>query len=168
MAKLEKKDILSERSEPRYHMGKSPKGTEGIIICKKCQAVYYKKAWHNDLSLFQLYKNREKTKYTLCPACKKIQQGFIEGIIIIEGKFLKEHQKELLALSKNLEEKSTLNNPLNKIVDIEKGKDKIIIYTAQINLAKSIAKAIKSAFKARMEIKWSHKNKLVYINIRRE
>jgi len=134
------------------------KGTEETILCSKCKAIYYGKCWHKNARLFE--KNIKCTKKILCPACKWTKTNLAEGIIVLTLKDnLKE--KEILNLVRNVETKAKLRDPEDRIMKINKEENKITILTTENQLALSIAKQIKRAFKGDLKIKWSHNEDVV-------
>jgi hypothetical protein len=158
------------------------KGQKEIILCPKCKAVYYDKCWHKNLKLFE--KNIKNAKKFLCPACKWTKTNLAEGVIVLN---LKNNlrEKEILNLIKNVEARAKLRDPEDRIIKINKScdfiysssqqtleysgkmrdkeKNKIIILTTENQLAVSIAKQIKRAFKGELKIKWSHDEDVVRI-----
>ncbi|MEK9130194.1 MAG: BCAM0308 family protein [Patescibacteria group bacterium] len=139
------------------------KGLNKMILCPKCKAVFYNKCWHKDLKF--LRENRENIKTAekiLCPACKWTKLNLAEGVIVLnlENNF---KEKEILNLVKNVETRAQLRDPEDRIIKIEKEKNKIIILTTENQLALSIAKQIKRAFKGELNIKWSHNEDVVRI-----
>ncbi|MFH1837882.1 MAG: hypothetical protein ABH808_00045 [Candidatus Kuenenbacteria bacterium] len=138
------------------------KGLGEIILCQKCKAIYYEKCWHKDLNFL---KGKDKIKHTkkgLCTACKWTKANLAEGVIILnlENEF---KEKEILNLVKNVETRAQLRDPEDRVIKINKEKNKIIILTSENQLALSIAKQIKRAFKGELEIKWSHNEDVVRI-----
>jgi len=166
--KNSREEILKLRAEPRYHMKKRAKGSSQIIICPHCHACYFKKLWHKNCSLYKKINGFDKVKSSLCPTCRKIKDKVIEGQLVLSGSYLKAHQEEILNQIYNLEEKSKQRNPLNVIEAVEEGPDKITIYTAQNNLAKSLGKAIYQSHKGKLKIHFSHREKFVYLHWHRD
>lgn len=137
------------------------KGSKEMILCSKCKAVYYDKCWHKNLKhLREIKENIKQAKKILCPACKWTKANLAEGVIILNlENNLKE--KEILNLVKNVEARAKLRDPEDRIIKINKEENKITILTTENQLALSIAKQIKKAFKGELKIKWSHNEDVV-------
>jgi len=69
------------------------------------------------------------------------------GVIRISGKFLLDHENEILNLVKREGKLSEERNPKAKIVKIEKADGGILIEVSEHNLAMKIGKALHSAYK---------------------
>ncbi|MEK7167145.1 MAG: hypothetical protein AAB732_01920 [Patescibacteria group bacterium] len=153
------------------------KGIGKIILCSKCKAVYYNKCWHKNLNFLKGKNTTKSIKKFLCPACKWTKTNLAEGVIILnlENNFREKEilnlennfrEKEILNLVKNVETRAKLRDPEDRIIKINKEKNKITILTTENQLAISIAKQIQRAFKGELKIKWSHNEDAVRIEWR--
>ena len=131
-------------------------GKKGALVCPKCKAVYKNKSWHHK----EKYTNKEikemgGAKPYKCPACIRKESDTCEGFLILKN-VPKDKEKEILALVKNIGEKAEKTDVLDRIIKLKKDKDGIMIETTENQLAVKLGKQIKSAFKGKLEIHWSH------------
>ncbi|OGZ34210.1 MAG: hypothetical protein A3I88_01380 [Candidatus Portnoybacteria bacterium RIFCSPLOWO2_12_FULL_39_9] len=158
-------------------------GEIDILMCQKCEAVYYYKSWHHRLEDYQsLSEDKPRTfsgyashkiynpekargkriKFILCPACQMIKDKKYEGRIILKNA-PPEKKEEILGLVKNIGERAFQRDPLDRIISIKSKKGDIEILTTENQLAVSIGKQIKRAFKGSLEIQWSHQESIARI-----
>ncbi|MBI4653351.1 hypothetical protein HY750_03810 [Candidatus Kuenenbacteria bacterium] len=139
------------------------KGQKETSLCPKCKAIYYDKCWHKNSKFFK--ENIKWAKKVLCPACKWTKTNLAEGVIILnlENNL---REKEILNLVKNVGARAILRDPEDRVMKINKEKNKITILTTENQLAVSIAKQIKRAFKGELKIKWSHNEDAVRVEWR--
>jgi hypothetical protein len=84
------------------------------------------------------------------------------GIIKISGKFLLDHEEEVL----NLVKKQSTDNKL--ITDISKNSDTILVKTSDHNLAIRIGKALHSAYKGEHDFKFREGEKFAEVTWKRD
>ena len=90
------------------------------------------------------------------------------GIIRISGKFLLDHETEIINLIKHEDKLAQERNPNHKVTKIEKEDDMLIVETSVHNLAERIGHALKRAYKGEFELKFRPGEKFVEIDWRRE
>lgn len=120
--------------------------------CTQCNITYVDKHWKLKA------KPEEMKNPIICPACKKIKDGYFEGILCIKGEFAKIHKDEIMNLLKNEEQKQRTKTALPRIGKIEEKDDMIIVYTTNDKLAYRFGKALFQAYKGDLSIKWSDGN----------
>ncbi len=135
-------------------------------ICSKCRSVYHNKRWVKDEELYKnLMKNPDKVVFTVCPACQKIETGYMEGDVELKGDFLFKHKDEIVNLIKNTAEKANYINPLERIekINIDEENKTIEIITADDKLAQRIGKNIERAYKGTIEYSFSKEDKMTRV-----
>lgn len=131
----------------------SSKKHKGVVVCPQCKLVFIDGKWK---------KTAIPDSYTeqLCPACRRINDSYFGGILILKSELLKTKKDEILNLIKNKEASAQIANPLRRIGKIEqKGEDELIIYTTFEHLATSIGKAVKRAYKGELTIQYKEDEK---------
>ena len=98
-------------------------------------------------------------------APKQIEGG---GLVTLSGAFLKDHEDEILGLIKHESALSEESNPAHKVTSIEKKDDKIIVKTAMHGLAMHIGKSLMHAYKGDHKFTFSHDEKYVEVDWRRD
>lgn len=139
---------------PRKERHEFPKGKLGLIFCKECEAVYYKKSWHRNLRNYKNLKENLAVKFSLCPACEMIKNKQFEGEIIIKNtpdKIL----NNLKHLIESFCKKAYERDPMDRLIGIKEIKKDLIITTTENQLAVKLAKKIKETFK-KVDVKISY------------
>jgi len=135
-----------------------PKGKLGLVFCKDCNAVYYKKSWHHNLRNYKNIRENLPIKFSLCPACKMIKNKQFEGEIIIKNipsGIFNELEHLIMTFSRRAYER----DPMDRLVAIKKNKSEMTITVTENQLAVKIAKKIKDTFKS---AKWRIDMKISY------
>src|SRR3989344_2819152 len=110
-------------------------GRAGLTMCRKCRAVYFKKAWHKSAETFLIQKkNGAKISFSLCPACTMIQRGEYEGIITIKD-VPKKKSAEIVGLVKNFCAHAEEKDPMDRLIAIKEIKKMLVITTTENQLA---------------------------------
>lgn len=129
------------------------------LICKTCQAAYYDKSWHHDLSgdrhLKEKNIDKKQINFVLCPACQMIKNKQYEGLITINNT-PKKIKDEMIHLIKNMGNTAYEMDPLNRVSKIKESKNIIEVWTTENQLAKKIANKLKSTFPQQLGAKKIH------------
>ncbi len=138
-------------------------GRHEISICKECHAVYRGKKWFINEELYKTNVKNKTANMVVCPACLKIRDNFPGGVVTLKGGFPKSHEDEILNLVRNEGDRSLRDNPLERIMSINKIKGTLEIQTTNEKLAQKIGKAVYKAYSGELEYKWSEQNKFVRV-----
>lgn len=165
---IKKKEFINDP----YSMKQAPKG---MLECPKCHAVFYRKRWSfpETPSLptrkARIVGPKKPTKQILvpqsfvCPACRKLQDGYAEGFLKIHWPNWGAHKAEVLSLIHNEEHQAARNNPLERVMTIRTRPDGADIETTTEHFAQRLGKHLDRAFKGSIEYRWSHKDKCVRV-----
>jgi len=141
---------------------------EEAAICRECRAVFAGGRWQLYDQAGPELRRASHVVETLCPACHKIHDRQPGGIVSLTGRFLKEHDTEIINLI-NHENRSAMNiNPLERIMDIERSEDGLTVYTTNEKLAQKIGRAVHKAYSGDVEYKWSEDTRLARVNWHRD
>ncbi|PIR02809.1 MAG: hypothetical protein CO144_01555 [Candidatus Nealsonbacteria bacterium CG_4_9_14_3_um_filter_35_11] len=143
------------------------KGKKDISICKKCGVVYWYKSWHHRLSDYPQLKLTKNIRFTLCPACRMINNKEYEGEIVIED-ISPEIENDLINTISNVGKLAFERDSQDRIISIKtiaQKPIKIQVLTTENQLAVKIAKKIKKAFAAKPRIKYSKEESVIRVNI---
>ena len=155
-----------------YSMKGAPKG---LLQCPECQAVYHRKRWSlpgtpsSRLAKSTASGPKKPTRQVMvpesfvCPACRKLRDGYAEGFLAIHWPNWGDHKTEVLGLIHNEESRAARNNPLERIMSIRTRPDGADIETTTEHFAQRLGKHLGRAFKGTINYKWSHKDKLARI-----
>lgn len=170
-----KKSIIKEEKIEFYNSRRNqhefPKGKTGLVFCRICNAVYYKKSWHKNLRYYKNLREDLPVNFSVCPACKMIENRQFEGEIAIYN-VPEKISENLIHLVENFGQRAYFQDPLHRVIGVRKTREAIIITTTENQLAVKIAKKIKDTFKSaswiiEMKISYSPKpSDVAYIKIR--
>jgi hypothetical protein len=156
------KDFLPKNFSWRFPKSKKEeqeygKGKKDILVCEKCGAFYWYKSWHHHLSDYPELKESKNINFTLCPACKMIENGKYEGEILVEN-IDTDKETEVENLIQNFSETAFEKDPMDRIISIEKiAKGMLRVLTTENQMAKQLAKKLKRTFKGRVNFTFSKK-----------
>lgn len=137
--------------------GKLPDPT----VCTACGAMYRDGRWIWGSAPVDAHR-------TLCPACRRIQDDYPAGLVIVEGEFAASHRAEIIGLVRNLEEREKPEHALKRIMRIEEGKDgSLEIATTDVHLARGIGDALHHAYQGDLDSHYTDKENLIRVHWRR-
>lgn len=138
-------------------------------ICPVCNAVYHKKHWSFDPSLVHEARKDKNAKADKCPACRKVEDKYAMGKVFLSGSFINEHVDELINIIKSEERRAKENNPLDRLILIEKRDGNIYAETTSDALAMRIGHHLKESYKGGDEnFKFRRGDKFVEVHWQRE
>ncbi|HOI60386.1 MAG TPA: hypothetical protein PKU93_03625 [Candidatus Pacearchaeota archaeon] len=151
----------SKKEESEF--GKSKKG---VLVCKKCNALLWQGSWHHK---YEIKKNIRKNKhngFTICPACKMIEDKIYEGEVIIEN-INPEIKNYVVNTIKNKGEEGFKSDPQDRIISVHNDdyNGKINVLTTENQLALKIARKIKKSFNGTMKVIYSKKESVVRVHV---
>ncbi len=102
---------------------------------------------------------------TTCPACRRIEDDYPAGVVIVEGAFATRHRAEILGLARNLEEREKRPHPLKRIMRIAHPDDgPIAIATTDARLARGIGDALHRAYEGELDVRYTDKEDLLRVH----
>ena len=155
-----------------YSMKGAPKG---LLQCPECHAVYHRKRWSfSGTSSSGSPKSaasgpKKPTRQVMvpenfvCPACRKLRDGYAEGFLAIYWPNWEDHKTEILGLIHNEESRASRINPLERVMSIRTRPDGADIETTTEHFAQRLGKHLDRAFKGKIAYQWSHKDKLARV-----
>ena len=152
---LKRKQYDNRIMHPHTEEHEIPRGYKGLVLCKNCNAAYFKKSWHHNLRNYQDERRDHQIKFLLCPACKMIENKQFEGEITICNAPVN-IQESLINLVETFCHRAYRKDSQHRLIGVKKVKNDIIIITTENQLAKQLARKIQSTFKtAKMKISYS-------------
>lgn len=155
-----------------YSMKGAPKG---LLQCPECHALYQRKRWSlpgassSRSSKSAVSGPKKPTRQVMvpqsfvCPACRKLRDGYAEGLLAIHWPNWGDHKAEVLGLIHNEESRAARNNPLERVMSIRTRPDGADIETTTEHFAQRLGKHLDRAFKGKITYQWSHKDKLARV-----
>lgn len=129
--------FLRERVHDPYRSGKKLRES---TCCPECGVCYRNGRW--------AWPKTETTalKRQLCPACRRIEDDYPAGELVLSGSFLASHSDEILATVRHVGDAERNEHPLNRIMAIDQERSTITITTTDVHLPHRIAHAVKDAW----------------------
>ena len=140
----------SQHHDPYRRVAKPPEPT----ICPRCQAVYSSGRWSWE-------RPPEEAHEQDCPACRRIQDEFPAGYVVIKGEFIRDHRDEIVALITAKEERAKAEHPLQRIMAIEDVRDGLQVTTTESHLARGIGEALNEAYQGDLKLRYSRDENLL-------
>ena len=129
-------------------------------LCTKCGALYQAGRWTWE-------QTEDPLNRALCPACKRITDGYPAGTIELYGAFFRQHQDELMNLIANVERKEKNLHALERIIKSIHKADRTIVTTTGIHLARRIGEALLSAYKGELTFQYLDADKGIRVSWQR-
>jgi NMD protein affecting ribosome stability and mRNA decay len=105
---------------------------------------------------------------TLCPACRRIQDDYPAGLVLVEGEFARSHREEIRGLARNLEEREKQEHPLKRIMRYTEPEDgPLEITTTDAHLARGIGEALHHAYQGELDYQYTDAENLLRVHWRR-
>jgi NMD protein affecting ribosome stability and mRNA decay len=111
-----------------------------VARCPQCGARYANGRWTWPKVAVGAFRRQ------LCPACRRINDHYPAGELVLAGNFLDDHRDEVLATACNVGESERNEHPLHRIMAIEDEDGDVKISTTDIHLPHRIAHALKDAW----------------------
>lgn len=102
-----------------------------------------------------------------CPACRRIEDDYPGGYLTLEGPFLADHEEEILALVRNVEERQRTEHPLQRLMAITPQEEGFLVTTTDPHLAHGMGTALRKAYRGELEASWADGETLVRATWRR-
>jgi hypothetical protein len=104
----------------------------------------------------------------LCPACRRIEDRYPAGEVIVSGAFAAAHGDEVLGLVRNTEQAEKREHPLHRIMDIQKREHDVVVTTTDIHLPRRIGHALEDAWHGELSTHYDEEGYFAQVTWRRE
>lgn len=150
-----------ETSTDPYRMSE---GLKEPARCRICQAVYHNKRWQAASSDM----GESEARLVVCPACRKAEEGYVQGVLTLRGDYVLEHEDEIRNVLQNAELHSTERNPMERIMRIDRDGDMLVIETSAERLAEQLGRALHRSLHGELKIQWSADHDVCRVNWQRD
>lgn len=134
-------------------------------VCSECKAVFVGGRWQWNA---EGAKVPAGAKEAICPACRRIRDGYPAGTLTISGKFLELHRDDVKGVLRAEEQLETAEHPLNRIASMEEGDETIAITTTDIHLPRRIAEALYRAYEGELSVDYAEDEQSIRVNWKRD
>jgi NMD protein affecting ribosome stability and mRNA decay len=104
-------------------------------VCPQCDAIFMEGRWRWGPVPVSAYQ-------AICPACDRIERHDPAGYLTLGGSYLREHFDNMLAWVNEQAERKRRENPLLRMMDIERGDERVRIATTDVRLAHFLGAAV--------------------------
>jgi len=143
---------VQPRNHDTYKLRQKPGGT---VVCADCGAVHQAGRWTWGAPPAEARSDR-------CPACRRISDRYPAGTLSLRGSVLK-HRDEVLGMIRNVEEREKSEHPLERLMDIERKDDCLLVSTTGLHLARCLASALERRFKGHIRIAYGEEENHVCV-----
>lgn len=133
--------FLRERIHDPYRAGEK---LREATRCPQCGVRYKQGRWAWPKTQTFALKSQQ------CPACRRINDHYPAGEIVLSGEFLDGHRDEVLSRARNVADSERSEHPLHRIISIEQRGADTVITTTDIHLPHRIGHALQNAWGGRL------------------
>jgi len=116
-------------------------------LCPECGAAYVKGRW-------VWGEVPEEASRITCPACRRIADRLPAGWIELQGGFYSSHHDEIINLVQHVESREKSHHPMERIITIKEWRDKALITTTGIHIARGIGSALSRAYNGELNVRY--------------
>jgi hypothetical protein len=145
---------LDERDHDAYRPDhKLPEDT----ACPKCHASIHDGRW-------QWLAADNGAVNVVCPACRRIRDGFPAGYVSVEGDFFNNHRVELLDLVLKHSTRATAEHPMRRLMKADDTPEGVMFTTTDTQLAREIGGALHDAYGGKVCCSFADTQELVRVH----
>lgn len=150
--------LLQQQRQDAYRPRQRPAEP---AVCPDCNAVWRGGRW-------QWAEAPPEAEAVVCPACRRLRDRLPGGMVTLEGSFLTRHADELLNLVRNTAALEERERPLNRLMEVERGYDRVVVTTTDGHLPRRIGAALQSAYDGVLSLPGGDGETLVRVIWRRD
>ena len=151
---LSRKQLLQEVVHDPYKLRRKPAES---IRCRGCNAVLRRGRWTQGEA-------GGPAVLALCPACRRVREHLPQGFVTLNGDFVAAHGAEIVALVRGCESRETSRHVLERIIELQKRPDGLLVTTTGSRLARRIGDAVHRAYKGRLRYRYNKADKLLRVS----
>ena len=137
---------------------------KGPVMCRGCGAVYAKRRWTVGVPPGPGARPAiAAAEGRRCAACQMAAAGQFAGEVRVTGGFLAGHRVEIERLIRNEARRAAEDNPLGRILRLDRTPDGLTVRTSTEHLAKRIGHALHKAHHGSVRYRFSHENKFAHV-----
>jgi len=127
--------------------------------CPQCGLMFINGRW-----LRQETAPSDEADLVLCPACRRIADNYPAGYVEVRGPFFQSHRQQIINLIRNTEEREKNDHPLERIMDIKREQDHLLVTTTGIHIARRIGQALESAYKGNLTMQYTDSDQSIRLS----
>jgi NMD protein affecting ribosome stability and mRNA decay len=124
-------------------------------ICTQCHALYQGKRWFFDEKSYERLAGTSQVREAVCPACRKINDHYAEGLLTLSGEFFVQHQEEIVKLLEKEAARVRARSVMDRIIQMTPGEaGQLVVETTTDKLAQRLGHTIYKAYKGDLNFRW--------------
>jgi hypothetical protein len=151
--------LLRERMHDPYRAREKLHDATG---CPQCGARFRNGRWSWPAAKTGEFRQQ------LCPACRRVNDHYPAGELLLSGSFLGSHRAEVLATAQHVAELEKSLRPLHRIMAIEDKGEVVRILTTDLHLPHRIAHALRDAWGGEFSTHYDRDGYFARVQWRRE
>jgi len=156
---MERKDRLIQEyiHDPYFSKAK----LRDPLVCEKCKVVFRN-------GIFEwVEKIPSHAEKMVCPACRRTDDDFEGGIVLLEGEFLSDHKSDIMNIVGNVEKTEKKYRPLERIMKLNDYGNRVEITTTYEHIARRIGEAVQKAYKGDLSLRYGEGEKHIRVSWKR-
>ena len=123
------------------------------VACERCGASYRRGRW--------TWKPVAGVPRDTCPACRRIEDNFPAGHLLLQGEFFAAHRAEILQLVAAREARARAEHPMQRLIGVQDVPHGVLVTTTDAHLARALGVAIHDAYKGELDIDFARDENFV-------
>lgn len=154
-----RKDRPTRMPLPKQHdTYASSRKAADAMVCDDCKVVYHGGKW------FWGAPPLADVKDGLCPACRRIRDGYPAGTIHVPAAFL-ERREEVLGMIRNAEAAEKEEHPLERLMAVEDAPDGgLVVTTTGIHLSRAITSKLERRFHRKAHVHYPEEQHQMHVD----
>lgn len=144
---------VKESKDP-YRLAEKPPGG---AICKGCSAVVQSGRWTWN-------QPEGEGVTTMCPACRRVEDGYPAGYLVLEGPFFGDNRREIMNLVRNVAQAEKNLHPMERVMAIRKSGEATLITTTGIHIARRLGESLRRSYQGDLQVNYEEGEKKVRVN----
>ncbi len=99
-----------------------------------------------------------------CPACRRLQDDYPAGYLILEGEFFVENRVEIMNLVRNVAKAEKNEHPMERVMTIRKDGKTTLITTTGVHIARRLGDSLKRSYQGDLQINYKSGEKRIQVN----
>ena len=130
-------------------------------VCPQCNAISH-------AGRLYLGPHPAAVSEVVCQACHRSNDSFPAGVVTLHGTFVRPNRAVLVHAARQQAESERRERPLNRIINIEQGDDRIVVNTTDIQLPVRIGEAIRRTFQGTLDRHFDEDGYIVRVDWHRD
>ncbi len=131
-------------------------------VCEKCNVLFRNGVFEWSRTI------PPNATRMVCPACRRIEDKFEGGLVVLEGNFLLTHKQDIINIITNTEKAEQAARPLERIISMTDNGTRIEIHTTYEHIARRIGEAVRKAYKGELTVQYPEGEKYARVFWKRE